>query len=263
MTVPGIVRRGMPALALALAACASGATAPAQSPPPGGHVHWSYDGEAGPGHWADLDPAWAVARTGTRQSPIDLVASTATVGTGPALAVSWRPGPLVAENNGHTVQVTAAPGGTLTVGADVFTLKQFHFHAPSEHTEDGRHAPLEVHFVHADAAGNLAVLGLFVREGAPNAALGVLAEHAPHAKETKNAPADVTFDPSALLPGTLSTWRYSGSLTTPPCTEGVRWFVLENSVQASRDQLATFAEILAGNRRPTQPLHGRAVERVR
>ena len=271
MRLPRPRSSALPVLALCVAACTTDSPEPSatpafeQTPTPASakHAHWTYEGATGPEHWADLDPAYALARTGTSQSPIDLVPSAATVTAGPALSVTWHPAPLALENNGHTVQVTPGPGGTLTVGADVYVLKQFHFHAPSEHTAEGKHAPLEVHFVHGDAAGNLAVLGLFVGEGAPNAALGFLTGHAPREKDTKAVPVDVMFDPTSLLPASLATWRYSGSLTTPPCTEGVRWFVLQERTEASGEQLAAWAALLGGNNRPTQPANGRSVESVR
>jgi len=184
-------------------------------------------------------------------------------GRDPAPAFAWRAGPLTVENNGHTVQVTCAPGGTLTVGNDAYELKQFHFHAPSEHTVDGEHAALEVHFVHSGPDGRLAVVGLLVRPGSPDGTLGAVLEHAPRAKGGPVSPGGVSVDPAGLLPGDRGLWRYDGSLTTPPCTEGVHWFLLRTPREAAPEQLDGFREILRGNNRPTQPLHGRTVESAR
>lgn len=249
------------ALVLVAAGCAGKPAGPAPVAPT--HAHWSYEGESGPDRWGDLDPAYALAKTGTAQSPIDLRALDATPASSPPPAFSYRAAPLTVENNGHTIQVTCAPGGTLTVGDAPFELKQFHFHAPSEHTVSGGHAPLEVHFVHADAGGRLAVVALLVHPGDANGALGEVLAHAPRERGEKVTVADLRFDPTSLLPASHATWRYDGSLTTPPCTEGVHWLVLQAPGHAADAQLREFHAIFGGNNRPTQPLHGRKVESVR
>ena len=178
-----------------------------------------------------------------------------------------RPAPLILSyhettleilNNGHTIEDDYHGGGTLTVDGHAYKLAQFHFHSPSEHTIDGKHAPMEMHLVHKDAAGKLAVIGVLIEEGAANPELAPLRKHMP----TKPGRRDRRGRPvnaSRLLPASLASYRYSGSLTTPPCSEQVAWFVLQRPIQASKEQIAAFRKVISGNNRPTQPLNGRTI----
>jgi carbonic anhydrase len=244
-------RRYVLALSIAVAAlgCKSTTTAP----------EWSYTGATGPAHWGEMSPDWALAETGREQSPIDIKSADARPGSQPAISVSYPEIPLVILNNGHTVEVKYTPGGKLSVGQATYELKQFHFHSPSEHTLNGEHAPLEVHLVHADATGKLAVLAVLVEEGAENAFLAGIWPHLPREKSSEMKVAQVSVDVDELLPNKKATWRYSGSLTTPPCSQEVAWFMLQEPVQASAAQLESFRKVMVGNNRPTQPLNGRAV----
>ncbi len=222
--------------------------------------HWTYAGDTGAEHWGDLDPANAACATGTHQSPIDLGGA-----TGAPLAdlvFQWHAGPATVVDNGHTVQIDLADSGDLVLDGHPYRLVQFHVHAPSEHTVNGRSFPLEVHFVHQDDAGRLAVVGMLVDTGPATEALApVLAVH-----PTSGGPAvpvSGTFDPTSLLPLTplRIAYRYDGSLTTPPCTEGVAWSVLFGSITVSPEQLSAITSQLAEpNNRPTQPLDGRPVQ---
>lgn len=233
-------------------------------------AHWSYEGATGPDHWAELDPDCDVCRDGKAQSPIDLVTETAQAGS-PA-NVDYEKTSLRIEqhehvtsllDNGHTIQVTVEEGSTLTTSHGTYQLKQFHFHTPSEHTLDGRSFPMEVHFVHQSADGRLAVVGIFFVEGATNENLAKLIAHFPTGSgQSTNLPAE-KIDLDLHLPTDRTAYTYMGSLTTPPCSEGVEWYVLREPVPASREQLAAFAARLHKNHRPVQPLNGRTVELVK
>ena len=191
------------------------------------------------------------------QSPVDLggteIHARFTVST------AYRPGPLTILNNGHTVQVNFPEGSTLTSGIARYKLLQVHFHTPSEETIYGIHYPMVAHFVHVDYAGNLAVLGILFEEGPANPELAKLIAAAPQHEEGAHQVSGVTFDPSRLIPANLSVFRYEGSLTTPPCSEGVRWHVATQRVTASAAQLAAMHAILGDNNRPIQPLYGRVL----
>ncbi len=217
--------------------------------------HWAYEGEAGPARWGELSEDFKACKTGHMQSPIELGA--ADVEAKFAVRVAYKSGPLTILNNGHTVQANFAPGSTLSSGISRYKLLQVHFHTPSEEVVYGLAYPMVAHFVHADHAGNLAVLGVMFEEGAHNPELEKLVRAAP-SKETEAAVVKgVTFDPAKLLPTNLSVYRYEGSLTTPPCTEGVRWHVARQRVTASAAQIAALHSIMGDNARPVQPIYGR------
>ncbi|MBL8863732.1 MAG: carbonic anhydrase family protein [Planctomycetes bacterium] len=224
---------------------------------------WSYAGDTGPAHWAELAPEYALARTGKRQSPIDILPSRAAAQDGPAFSVAYGPTTLEILNNGHTIEDDYHGGGKLMVDGHTWSLAQFHFHSPSEHTIEGRHSPMELHLVHKDAAGKLAVLGVLIEEGADNAELARLWKHLPATPGRTEHVEGESVDASKLLPASLASYRYSGSLTTPPCSEEVAWFVLQQPIQASRAQIDAFRKIVHGNNRPTQPLNGRVVAACR
>jgi carbonic anhydrase len=247
------------ALVFGLVSCDSKEAGAAAKPATSAKVAWSYEGGTGPEHWADLSPDYALARTGKRQSPIDIVSSQAIAGELAPLQVDYRDTSLEILNNGHTVEDDYHGGGSLTVDGHAYKLAQFHFHSPSEHTLDGKHAPLEMHLVHKDAAGKLAVLGVLIQEGQAHPELAVLWQHMPTAPGRKEAVEGVQVNAGKLLPPSLATYRYSGSLTTPPCSEDVAWFVLQKPIEASAEQIAAFRKVIQGNNRPTQPLNGRTI----
>ncbi len=220
---------------------------------------WSYEGSTGPAHWAELKPEYALAKTGKRQSPIDIKAAAASKQDGAAWVVDCHDTSLEILNNGHTVEDDYHGGGTLTIDGHAYALAQFHFHSPSEHTVDGRHFPLEMHLVHKDPGGKLAVIGVLIEEGAEHPELARLWKHMPTEAGRSEQVAGETVNASKLLPASLASYRYSGSLTTPPCSEDVSWFVLQKPIQASSGQVATFRKVISDNNRPTQPLNGRTV----
>ncbi len=219
-----------------------------------GQDPWSYAGETGPERWSEIDHAYAACRAGRAQSPIDLEGPAA-----PAHAPEfhWNHVALERErDNGHTVQVTTEHAGWIDLDGARYDLAQFHFHHPSEHAIEGERHPLEVHFVHVSATGRLAVIGVMLDEGPENAALAPLwrAFTAAHDHDVAGV---VTLD--ALLPEDHSAWRYDGSLTTPPCSEGVSWVVMRTPLQASAEQIEAFAALYRDNARPLQERNGRAL----
>ncbi len=220
-----------------------------------GAMHWTYEGEAGPDHWGELSPDFKLCKAGHMQSPVDL--GGAEVMGQFRVRTAYKPGQLTILNNGHTIQANIPEGSTLTSGISRYKLLQIHFHTPSEETIYGVHYPMVAHFVHVDHAGNLAVLGILFEEGMHNPELDKLIKAAPAHEQGAQPVAGVTFDPSKLLPANLAVYRYEGSLTTPPCTEGVHWHVATHPATASAGQIAALNAIIGDNARPTQPLYGR------
>lgn len=221
-----------------------------------GH-HWTYSGHAGPEHWGELEPGYAMCAQGRNQSPVDLHAPIRAELS--PLAFEYRFSSQEILNNGHTVQVNFAPGSTLAVDGRNFELKQVHFHTPSENRIEGKSFAAEAHFVHADAQGNLAVVAVMFEEGAANPALAVLENAAPR-QAGERTPFDAGKALGALLPTSRDYFRYSGSLTTPPCTEGVVWLVLKEPMTVSAAQVASLTEAMHGpNNRPVQQLNARII----
>lgn len=223
---------------------------------PGGQSSWSYSGAQAPEHWAELDADFS-ACAGRNQSPVD-IRDTVSAEL-PSIAPSYRAGGLEFVNNGHSVQVNYAPGSHLDIDGIRFELKQFHFHSPSEHHVEGKSFALENHLVHADANNNLLVLALLYEEGAADVALDELVPLLPQ-EAGASIPIAAAVDAAALLPADLSYYRLNGSLTTPPCSEGVRWLVLKQPLSASAAQVQAFAAAMnAPNNRPVQPAGARLV----
>ena len=220
--------------------------------------HWGYAGDTGPLRWAELSAAYR-ACAGSNQSPVDL-ARFAEADLAP-IQFNYAASGIEVVNNGHTVQVTSAAGSQITANGRVYSLRQFHFHAPSEHHVNGDSFPMEAHLVHAAADGALAVVAVLFRAGDANAML---------ADTLKNVPGSVDeahvfrspLAPAGLLPANRDYYRLNGSLTTPPCTEGVLWLVLKQPAYASPAQIEAFTKMLPGpNNRPLQPLNARIVLR--
>ncbi|WP_377704749.1 carbonic anhydrase [Pseudoduganella sp. UC29_71] len=218
--------------------------------------HWGYSGAEGPDQWAKLSPD-NYACSGKNQSPVDLK-GTIHAALKP-LKMEYQAGGNEVLNNGHTLQVGFAPGSALWLDGERFELKQYHFHAPSENLIAGVSYPLEVHLVHADKDGNLAVVAVMFKEGAENKALAALWPQLPKEANAKAALA-TPLSAVALLPAKRAYYRFSGSLTTPPCSEGVRWLVMKNPVTVSKGQVVEFSELIHHpNNRPVQALNGRPV----
>ncbi len=216
--------------------------------------HWGYEGTHGPSHWGALDPGFAACSDGREQSPIDLAGAERREQS--EIVFDYAPSPISILNNGHTIQVDYAPGSGIVLDGVRYELAQFHLHHESEHTVEGAPFPLELHLVHVGADGALAVVGVFLEEGAPNRALASVWSGFPETPApARTAPGMV--DAAALLPAERTTWRYPGSLTTPPCSEGVSWLVMTEPVSVSREQVEAFRRIVPMNARPPQPLHQR------
>jgi carbonic anhydrase len=219
--------------------------------------HWGYSGEEGPQHWGELSPDYAVCATGRNQSPINLTGMIE--GDLPELQVNYPNKASQIVNNGHSIQVNVQPGDSITVDGHSYELKQFHFHSPSENTIEGESFPLETHFVHADADGNLAVIAVMYRSGAANAELEKAWAQMPvHAGDEAKLEHGVA--PGVLLPANHDYYRFNGSLTTPPCSEGVAWYVIKQIDTASDEQIEKFAHTMHhDNNRPLQPVNARVV----
>ncbi|MDR7271411.1 carbonic anhydrase [Pelomonas saccharophila] len=225
-----------------------------------GHApHWEYSGKAGPAQWGKIAPEFGTCATGHAQTPIDVKG--ATPADLPALQFSYGSMPLNLVNNGHTVQVNASGENKLNVGGREFKLLQFHFHTPSEEAINGKRFAMVAHFVHKDADGKLGVVGLLLKPGKPNAAFKAVFDNLPTQPnaDAPATPAGLSLDLAALLPAKLSYYSFDGSLTTPPCSEGVSWMVLREPVELSPAQIKQFRRIFAHNARPLQPLGDRKV----
>ncbi|ETB81847.1 carbonic anhydrase, partial [Salmonella enterica subsp. enterica serovar Cerro str. CFSAN001690] len=202
-------------------------------------THWEYSGEAGPAKWASLTPEYGQC-AGSNQSPVNL---TGMVEAKLApLQFHYQTGGKTLVNNGHTIQVNYAPGSTLELDGMRFELKQFHFHAPSENLIEGKSYPLEGHLVHANDRGELAVVAVMFEPGRANAALSLAWQVLP-AKAGESHGLKEPVSAEQLLPAKRDYYRFSGSLTTPPCSEGVRWLVMKEPVQVSQAQIDAFKAV--------------------
>jgi carbonic anhydrase len=233
---------------------------------PGGEPVWGYEASEGPAKWGSLSPKWAVCGAGKMQSPID-IEKTAKADL-PELRAEFKPAALKivhhehmadVTNTGHSIQVNYTEGDTLKVGGEQFQLLQYHFHSPSEHTVGGKHFPMEMHMVHKSANGKLAVVGVFIEEGKHNAAFDPVWSNLPKSKSVEHHLEHVTVDVNKLLPAGKTTYRYDGSLTTPPCSEGVKWIIMTDPISLSAQQINAFRSVMEGNNRPVQPLNARKV----
>jgi carbonic anhydrase len=219
--------------------------------------HWQYQGHhGGAGHWAELDPAFESCAKGQQQSPIDIRNAVKT--ELPALEFDYHAVAPTIVNNGHTVQINLPAGQTLKIGEQSYELLQFHFHTPSEETVAGKHMAMVAHFVHRNAAGQLGVVGVLIQPGAANPAFDPVFAHLPRPGE-KITVEDLTLDLAALLPTDKHYYSYEGSLTTPPCSEGVNWVVLKNPIKLGAAQIKAFRRLFNANARPVQPLNDRVI----
>ena len=222
-----------------------------------GRVKWGYTGKEGPQNWSNLSPEYQVCQAGLQQSPINL--QQAINADFSDLAITSQAVALKIENNGHTIQVNPEPGNSLILDETSYELIQFHFHHPSEHRVDNQSYPMELHFVHQSAAGNLAVLGVFLKEGRENVALKPIWDVMPAQKKAEAPILGTTLDISVLFPNPHKTYRYFGSLTTPPCSEPVKWVVFQEPIEISKAQIEQFRQIFPLNARPIQTLNRRFI----
>ncbi|WP_294945464.1 carbonic anhydrase [Sulfurivirga sp.] len=225
-------------------------------------VHWGYRGDTGPRHWGDLSPDYILCKLGRNQSPVDIRRKKGSVGAQdlPSLEVVYGAPQMKIVNNGHTVQVSYPVGNSyIKVGDHRYELLQFHFHTPSEHQLDGFNYPMEMHLVHRDGDGNLAVIGILFKEGAFNNELEKLIRHLPKKPGKPVRYREVRVNAVKFFPKDTRFYKYSGSLTTPPCSEGVYWMVFKTPVEAAPEQLEAMERVLGANNRPVQPRYARHI----
>ena len=238
-------------------------------------VTWGYTGKDAPDHWSSLDKSYFLCSMGSRQSPIDLSTASATEGKSlQALFFDYRSSPLEIENNGHavqidedltgidfhghTIQVNPNSVSSALLGGKIYKLLQFHFHSPSEHTINGKNFPMEAHFVHQNEDGEIAVIGVMIKEGKENPVLKQIFSSIPEIGTTA-LKKEITINPYSILPQEKNYLHYQGSLTTPPCTEFVEWFVLTDPISVSSAQIKVFHKFYNGNNRPVQELRSRTL----
>ncbi len=220
--------------------------------------HWSYAGETGPGRWGSLSKKFALCAEGQNQSPIDLTG--AVIAPLPPIRFHYQPTELDIVDNGHTIQVDYQPGSYLSADGRDYDLLQFHFHSPSEHTVDGLPYDMVAHLVHSNADRELLVVAVLMEAREKNPLVRTIWDYLPEEGQ-RSAPAGVTINVLDFIPLMSSYFTYSGSLTTPPCTEGVRWIVLGTPVKVSVAQVEEFNAFFPRSTRPLQPLGDRVIRK--
>lgn len=218
-------------------------------------VCWGYEKENGPQVWGQLKPEYRICDTGIHQSPIDLVNPTPT--ELPTITFNYQSASVTIRNTGNTIEVAYPKGNWIEIDGTKYHLLQFHFHAPSEHTVAAELSDMEMHLVHESDDGTLAVIGVLIKSGNVNTAFDAFWHLMPSVADESEQVTGVVLNAFDLLPVTKWTYRYDGSLTTPPCSEGVKWLVMTTPIEMSQSQIAAFKAIFNGNNRPVQPLNGR------
>ena len=217
-----------------------------------GETHWGYEAEEGPDNWFSLGYEDC---GGSEQSPVDIPGNAKIYDSD--IIYNYASTKLNIVNNGHTIKISCDKGNTIEVNGKTFELLQFHFHSQSEHTVNSAFYIIEMHLVHQSEDGEYAVIGVFIEEGDENVAYNSFMDKFPKEKGELETIEGVIIELSALLPKTLSLYKYDGSFTTPPCTEGINWFVLNKSVSLSKEQIKCFTNIYDNNNRPVQPVNER------
>ena len=227
--------------------------------PAGGHAaHWAYEGDGAPHAWSVIKEEYATCGAGKSQSPIDI--STVTISDISEIEFNYKSTPLELSNNGHTIQANYHTGSYITVGGKRYDLLQFHFHAPSEHTIGGKSYDMVAHLVHKAADGQLGVIGVLFKVGKDkNKIIDKLWTNLPTDNGQTNTVKNTRINALDLLPVDLTYFNYSGSLTTPPCSEGVNWMVMATPAAISAKQVKQFTDLFPLSTRPVQPLNGRVV----
>ena len=225
----------------------------------GSEVHWSYEGDNGPQNWAKLKPEFSLCGIGKRQSPIAIQSEATLQGPAEPLQFNYTPSRGTVVNNGHTVQVDVEGENSITVRNASYKLLQFHFHTPSEEMINSRRYAMVVHLVHKNEAGQLAVVAVLLEQGEPNAFIDKVWTYMPLDTNDKVRMPEGLLDLSELLPKDQRYYQFMGSLTTPPCTEGVLWMVLKQPVKISAAQYRLFRQQFPLNARPVQAVNGRPV----
>ncbi|WP_300454477.1 carbonic anhydrase family protein [Accumulibacter sp.] len=225
-----------------------------------GTPYWTYEGDSGPDNWSKLKPEYATCSSGKRQSPIDIRDGLRV--DLEAIQFVYRPSQFRVVDNGHTVQVEVG-GSRISLLGKAYELLQFHFHRPSEERVNGKSFDMVAHLVHQAEDGRIAVLAVLFEKGLENPLIQTVWNNLPLEKNDYVTPPDLSIDVAQLLPENRSYYTYMGSLTTPPCTEGVLWLVLKQPQQISAEQLAIFGRLYRQNARPLQPSFGRIIKESR
>lgn len=226
---------------------------------PSAHAaHWGYGGAGGPEQWGQLKPEFATCASGSRQSPID-IRSGVKVDLEP-IQFDYRPSAFGVIDNGHTIQVNVGGGNAIEVQGRRYDLVQFHFHRPSEERINGRQFDMVAHLVHKDPEGRLAVVAVLLdRGGLAQPLVQTVWNNLPLERGTEvSVRGDI--DMNHLLPADRRYFTYMGSLTTPPCSEGVLWLVLQQPVPVAQDQISVFSRLYPMNARPVQQVSGRLIK---
>lgn len=247
---------------LILALCAMALPALAEEHAAAGHgseIHWGYEGAGAPENWGKLKPEYEQCKLGKQQSPINIVEKTVHKGGAAKLTFQYQPSVLRVWNNGHSVQANIDTGSQIQIGDEAYQLVQLHFHAPSEEQINGRNHDMVVHLVHKNAVGNLAVVAVMLDKGGDNPALKAIL-----GKTAKTASSEMVYpsaklDPNQFLPKQKSYWNFMGSLTTPPCSENVKWFVMKTPILISENDYNAFTALYPYNARPVQPVWDRPI----
>ena len=227
----------------------------------GGHdePHWTYEGDTGPANWAKLKPEFNACAIGKRQSPIAIDNTSTLQGPAEPIAFDYRASGGTVVNNGHTIQVDLTPDNGLVVRGSSYQLLQFHFHHPSEEQVNGKTFPMVAHLVHKNSDGQLAVVAVLLTAGAANPVIETVWKHMPLDANDRVRLPGALLNLNELLPKDQRYYQFMGSLTTPPCTEGVLWMVLKTPVTLSASQIRLFGQLFPNNARPVQGVNGRPV----
>lgn len=225
----------------------------------GGEAHWSYEGDTGPQAWGRMKPEFNLCAIGKRQSPIHIDERDTLQGPAEPLVFNYQPSDGSVVNNGHTIQVDVQGDNTLTVRGSVYKLLQFHFHTPSEERVNSRGFAMVAHLVHRNAEGQLAVVALLMDPGSANSLINKVWTYMPLDSGDRVRMPQNLLDLNELLPKDQRYYQFMGSLTTPPCTEGVLWNVIKQPISVGRDQIRLFSQLFSNNARPIQALNGRPV----
>ncbi|KQV45631.1 carbonic anhydrase [Massilia sp. Root335] len=218
---------------------------------------WSYEGESGPANWSKINVDWAKCGTGKRQSPIDLRDGIKV--NLEQISFDYHPSSFSEVNNGHTIQVMVGGGNFITIGNTVYELQEFHFHRPSEEKINGKGTEMVIHLVHRSAEGKIAIIAVLLERGQPHRLMQTIWDNLPLEKQDVVSPS-IVIDPTDALPERRDYFTYMGSLTEPPCTEGVLWMVFKQPMQASPAQMALFSRLYPLNARPVQSTAGRMIK---